>query len=63
MICDGDFPEGFDSSLGIPAQALRTANAIMCDVINKREWDVPCTAMHLLNFLEKESFRTPNLPK
>ena len=50
--CDGDFPEGFDASFGIPAQALRTANAIMFDVIGKREWDVPCTAQHLLTFIK-----------
>lgn len=53
--CDGDFPEGFDSSCGLPAQALRTANAIMFDVIGKREWDVPCTAQHIISFLAKHT--------
>ena len=48
--CDGDFPEGFDASCGIPAQALRAANSIMCDVNGKREWDVPCVAKHLIAF-------------
>jgi len=57
VACDGDFPEGFDASLGVPAQALRVANAIMCDVIGKREWDVPCTAQHVLSFAKK--YTTP----
>ena len=57
VACDGDFPEGFDASLGVPAQALRVANAIMCDVIGKREWDVPCTAQHVLLFSKK--YTTP----
>ena len=48
--CDGNFPEGFNESYGIPAQALRAANAIMFDVIGERNWDVPCTAKHLLAF-------------
>lgn len=58
VACDGDFPEGFDASLGVPAQALRVANAIMCDVIGKREWDVPCTAQHVLSFAKK--YTTPS---
>ena len=53
VACDGDFPEGFDASLGIPAQALRAANAVMFDLINKREWDVPCTAEHIRAYASK----------
>jgi len=48
--CDGDFPEGFDKSLGIPAQALREANAALCEVTNNRMWDVPALAERMLLF-------------
>jgi hypothetical protein len=48
--CDGDFPEGFDKSLDIPAQALRQANAALCEVTNIRMWDVPALAERMLMF-------------
>jgi hypothetical protein len=48
--CDGDFPEGFDKSLDIPAQALRQANAALCEVTNNRMWDVPALAERMLMF-------------
>ena len=48
--CDEDFPEGFDKSLGIPAQALRQANAALCEVTNNRMWDVPALAERMLMF-------------
>ena len=48
--CDGDFPEGFDKSLDIPAQALRQANAALCEVTNNRMWDVPALAERMLLF-------------
>lgn len=50
VACDGDFPEGFDESLGIPAQALRQANAALCEVTNNRMWDVPALAERMLLF-------------
>ena len=50
VACDGDFPEGFDKSLGIPAQALRQANAALCEVTNNRMWDVPALAERMLMF-------------
>jgi len=50
VACDGDFPEGFDESLGIPAQALREANAALCEVTNNRMWDVPALAERMLMF-------------
>jgi len=50
VACDGDFPEGFDKSLGIPAQALREANAALCEVTNNRMWDVPALAERMLLF-------------
>ena len=53
MVCDGDFPDGFNATFNTPAQALRTANAMMCDMIGKREWDVPCAAQYIIAFVEK----------
>ena len=50
VACDGDFPEGFDKSLDIPAQALRQANAALCEVTNNRMWDVPALAERMLMF-------------
>ena len=50
VACDGDFPEGFDKSLGIPAQALREANAALCEVTNNRMWDGPALAERMLLF-------------
>jgi hypothetical protein len=50
VACDGDFPEGFDASFGIPAQALRQANAALCEVTNNRMWDVPALAERMMRF-------------
>ena len=48
--CDGKFPDGFNSSLEIPAQYLRMANSIMCDVTGNRNYDVPMLANAILNW-------------
>ena len=53
VACDGDFPEGFDGSLGIPAQALRQANAALCEITNNRMWDVPALAERMMLFCTK----------
>jgi hypothetical protein len=54
VACDGDFPDGFNSSFNIPAQSLRAANSALCDVTGNRQWDVPCLAKHILNFKEQK---------
>ena len=54
VACDGDFPDGFNSSFNISAQALRAANSALCDMTGNRQWDVPCLAKHILNFKEQK---------
>ena len=50
--CDGKFPDGFNSSLEIPAQYLRMANSIMCDVTGNRNYDVPIVATAIMNIVD-----------
>jgi hypothetical protein len=37
---DEGYPEGFDSSCGIPAKYMREANQALASLSGKREWDV-----------------------
>ena len=53
--CDGEFPDGFDETIGIQAQYLRLANSILFNTIGIREWDVPCTAEHIRQFITELS--------
>lgn len=44
------YPEGFDKSIGLPASAMRAANALLTSLNGNREWDVPATAEALLAY-------------
>ena len=37
-------------SSDIPKKALEAANSLLCDMIGKREWDVPCAAKHIMAY-------------
>jgi hypothetical protein len=37
---DESYPEGFDSSCGVPAKHMREANQALASLSGKREWDV-----------------------
>jgi hypothetical protein len=47
---DERLPEGIKPVDGIPATAMQAANALLCDLIGHREWDVPNTAKHMMAF-------------
>lgn len=40
---DGAMPD-------VPSKAMQCANALLADMIGKREWDVPCAAQHMMAF-------------
>lgn len=39
-----NYPEGFDSSCGLPAAAMRAAHLVASSMTGQRQWDVPCIA-------------------
>jgi hypothetical protein len=41
------YPEGFDTSCGVPADVMREANMIAASLTGNRAWDVPCIARAL----------------
>lgn len=49
---DESLPDGIAAVDGIPASAMRAANALLADMINRREWDVPCAATHMARYAE-----------